>query len=215
MSVPSQLDSDWNVTFHSVGVALSQWESLESRLALLFSYLSGCPHSADAIIKYGRKGRIFTERMRVLTEAAVQYFQRHPDQANQGDCDAVCKRVKELSHRRHQIAHGVVGGFYVCRTGDALSDTAAASELEYGVVPPSYAIAGLTRRESSYYCYGSAAVLHFAQAFADCAAKVNEYRLHIPDVRKFEGFVFLPGVELCMIRQPITYQEDNSSLRKI
>jgi hypothetical protein len=102
--VPS--DNDLRKICAAVGLALSQWETMELGLAILYSIFLGKPKDLNLLIQFGDLGPTFSSRKVVLERAAEQYFIAHPNQDDEGELREILEWATGLSKHRHQIAHG-------------------------------------------------------------------------------------------------------------
>lgn len=97
-------DPDRNMIYRSVGQALSQWESLESRQANLFGQIvQGGFGIANAI--YGLSMSVRAKRD--MLDVALDWLMNENEELAQEIKDAV-KLTGQLSDRRNDIAHGHV-----------------------------------------------------------------------------------------------------------
>jgi hypothetical protein len=108
MSTIPQGDPSAQFTYAAVGEALSAWESMESALSVLYSCFIEQAGEMDAYREYGKEGRIFSERLRVIENAAAAFAIRFPDQRIEGDFRQLLKDLCAESLTRHRIAHGFV-----------------------------------------------------------------------------------------------------------
>jgi hypothetical protein len=79
---------------------------MEEELAYLYSIFVGRPYTVLAMQEWGKGGRIYRDRIRILETAAEQYFLAKPDQTHEGAFLEIVKAANRLSAYRHQIAHG-------------------------------------------------------------------------------------------------------------
>lgn len=126
------------------------------------------------MIEYGREGRIFTDRMRVLSAAAEHYFVRKPSQAVEGAFDEIVDEAISLSINRHQIAHGLVASIPIV---ERRGEKEEVRSIGYLLVPPWYAFQNLTKAHGQPYFYGSEALLHYAKKFIGCSARAKKLGL--------------------------------------
>jgi hypothetical protein len=99
-------ETDPNQLFNAVGRAINAWEKMEEALARLYAKLTGLPERPDALSDYGAENRIFSHRLQVLKSAAEAYFAKSPDAVRQAELANLLEDAKQLSIKRHRIAHG-------------------------------------------------------------------------------------------------------------
>jgi hypothetical protein len=166
-------DDDPNVTLGGVGWVLSHWEHLELQFSILSSIFDGRPRTIDAMQEYGKRGRIFDERIQGLEKAADRYFRSAPDQSLEGTLAQLASDARKVSIRRHQIAHGIVSGMMTPNDPEKIvdGDSSTYMKVNYWVMPPIYAV---LRRNGSYF-YGSAAMREIAENIAGLTQRVIEF----------------------------------------
>lgn len=167
------VDLDPNETFAAVGRAITQWEILEALLSILYSIFEGKRNQLDAMQEYGKKGRIFFDRLKLLETAAERFFQSHPSQSHEGMFCEVVREARALSTRRHQVAHGIVQGILTYLPENNDPERGIAPVPSFAVVPPWYAFHQLTKTHG-FYRYGSAEIDEWGSEFSTCAAKARE-----------------------------------------
>lgn len=161
-------DDDPNHTFAAVGRAVSEWEMVEIYLSILYSIFTKRPRLIGALSEYGRDGRVFVDRLKLLEDAAARYFQATPNQEHEGKFCEIIREVRRLSPYRHQIAHGVVRPFMTFGE-DKTPEGWYAPVTKFALVPPWYAVLRLTNVDGRYYIYASKEILAFAASFEACA----------------------------------------------
>ena len=87
--LPKNGDAIQDKTYAHVGFVMTRWESLEFELSRLHSLFLGALDENRAMRAYGN-GRIFPQRLEVLTDAADKHFRSCPCQRREG-------RLQELS----------------------------------------------------------------------------------------------------------------------
>ncbi|PWF53633.1 hypothetical protein BHT19_0023095 [[Kluyvera] intestini] len=109
-------DDNPDLIFHAVGLALTQWETLENAIFELYSIFCGCdnPLTTNALRRMLGAIESSDGRRKALEEAARIYFGDH------NYPDGIAKPYKLLfashkkaSDRRNEIAHGIVHGFVI------------------------------------------------------------------------------------------------------
>jgi hypothetical protein len=101
-------ESDPNQLYNAVGRAIDAWENMEEALARLYAKIAGLPEQPNALSYYGAENRKFIERYEALKSAAEAYFVRCPDQEREGTMYRLLEDARDLSIKRHRIAHGHV-----------------------------------------------------------------------------------------------------------
>jgi hypothetical protein len=101
-------ETDPNQLYIAVGRAIHAWESMEISLARLYAMIAGLPETPMAFADYGSENKIFINRLAALNEAATAYFVNIPDQNREGELSDLLRDAKDLSIKRHRIAHGFV-----------------------------------------------------------------------------------------------------------
>lgn len=99
-------DTNTDVVYIAVGMAVHAWENMEQFLAQLWCKFQGLPADQVSSVRYGEENGTFSRRMTALANAAEKYFQTHPDQDAEGDFSSIWDAVNELAIERHRIAHG-------------------------------------------------------------------------------------------------------------
>jgi hypothetical protein len=168
------LDPSPDATFLAVGRALTVWESMELALARLYSVFLKRPYELAAYDEYGRAGRIFAERLRILEKQANAYFFPKPLQEHEMQAKALLLEASNLSIRRHQIAHGMVAGVPVADPDMADEDGWIDPRVMYGLMAPEYA-AGRLRRPGDGYLFGSKQIDEYALEFAGLTTRINVF----------------------------------------
>jgi hypothetical protein len=80
---------------------------MEEALARLYAKMTGLPERPDALSDSGAENRMFAHRLAALQSAANAYFVRIPSQFWEG-VTRLLADTKELSIKRHRIAHGKI-----------------------------------------------------------------------------------------------------------
>lgn len=104
-------DDNEDTVFLSVGRALSQWESLESILAMMFGLFVESDSSA-AVRAYGAIASS-TGRKDALAKAAEVFSSKRGDKFPQKDFDLLMNHFGKAQGRRNEIAHGMVMSFKI------------------------------------------------------------------------------------------------------
>ena len=107
LSKPRNGDQNENITFLSVGKAMSQWEFFEAYLGLIYGQLVGdVSETSPAMRAYGVVSS-FSTRLEMIDQAAKAHFFAFPDDVALLLKDLL-ESAKRFSARRNEIAHGIV-----------------------------------------------------------------------------------------------------------
>lgn len=118
---PASGDAANHITFCAVGRALSQWEWFEGNLSLALSYLIGSGYGNVAALRAYGSVETFRGRTNLIERAAEVYFRYNPDEKLEAAIsDLVKKSRDQLSARRNEIAHGIVGPYSNVATGKSV-----------------------------------------------------------------------------------------------
>jgi hypothetical protein len=110
---PNTGDADINVTYASVGRALSNWEQFESHLAVVFARLIGIGSITRPAERAYGSVRTFEGRVEMITYAAESHFDLFGGPNSMKAVQSVLKGLLKTARqdacpRRNEIAHGVV-----------------------------------------------------------------------------------------------------------
>jgi hypothetical protein len=112
---PDQGDNDPRLIFAAIGESLTNWERLESSVALLFAaFVSPNENPVPAKRAYVAV-RTFEARAEMLKAASEAFFaagERKSDSALLDDYKTFLTNIKSFAPRRNEITHGVVDRFY-------------------------------------------------------------------------------------------------------
>jgi hypothetical protein len=97
---------DPNQLYIAVGKAVHAWEGMEEALARLFALVTGLPENPEALADYGSENRRFVDRLAALVTATDAYFVRFPHQDREAEVFQILDTARNLSIKRHRIAHG-------------------------------------------------------------------------------------------------------------
>jgi hypothetical protein len=177
---PPQIgDASEDITFTSVGRALTRWEEFEVVFASLFSALVATKdNNAAAIRAYGSvitfRGR--AEMVRAAAEVHFSLFRNCNSALEKGFRAFVNELTNHASARRNEIAHGVVRVTPIIKHYTVVP--------QYFLYPPYYASnkLQLNRIDSSdgrqmaryepKYIYSSVEINQFARAFSDLVPRL-------------------------------------------
>ena len=99
-------EADPNQLYIAVGRAIHAWESMEEEFARLYARMMRLPELPKALSDYGSENRRFIDRVEALKSAADAHFVRFPDQNREEAMNRLIEDARELSIKRHRIAHG-------------------------------------------------------------------------------------------------------------
>jgi len=99
-------ENDPNKLYIAVGRAIHAWEGMEEAFAHLYALMMGLPERPEALSDYGSENRRFVDRVEALKSAAQSYFVRLPNQNREAVMSRLIEDARELSIKRHRIAHG-------------------------------------------------------------------------------------------------------------
>ncbi|RUX97442.1 MULTISPECIES: hypothetical protein [unclassified Mesorhizobium] len=97
---------DESILFEALGRAVSRWESVEWRLATMYSLFAYDP-TWTKMREYGA-GTIFRKRLDSLGRIADAWFAKFPNQAAEGAFQSIVTTASGFSNRRNEFAHGIV-----------------------------------------------------------------------------------------------------------
>jgi hypothetical protein len=166
---PINGDADNNVTFASVGRALSCWEYFEGYLGLIYGLCVGAPvDTYPAMRAYGVISA-FSNRLDLIRAAAESYY-FHAKKSMPDELSSILDDSKNFSTRRNEIAHGIVQPYHVglSPSGFALGPSRYSTrklklqKLEANPVPSLV----------SMYAYTSVEIDYFASQFTALADRL-------------------------------------------
>jgi hypothetical protein len=110
---PSIGDPLADITYRSVGEALTCWEFFEICLGRMFSAFVGRRSQPMVAVRAYGAVMSFEGRMAMVTEAARAHFhisqnRARPEDQLQADIEQLIKEAREYGARRNEIAHGIV-----------------------------------------------------------------------------------------------------------
>src|SRR5438093_592088 len=105
--IPKRGDSEENITFESVGRALTGWEIFEIELSRLFSSLTGTGDGTIASIRAYGSVLTFRGRAEMIEAAASVHFSLLPDKDFEKAMKDLLTAGARYAARRNEIAHGV------------------------------------------------------------------------------------------------------------
>ncbi|TIX44533.1 MAG: hypothetical protein E5W81_13070 [Mesorhizobium sp.] len=103
---PLFADQSDSVLYEAIGRTLDRWEWVEFELARMYSLFVGDPEWSK-MQEYG-SGNIFRDRLSVLSQAAANWFRKHPCQSAEGEYNSLVIQAKGFADRRNEVAHGMV-----------------------------------------------------------------------------------------------------------
>jgi hypothetical protein len=109
--VPAKGDDDINITYASIGRALSKWEEFEEQLSYAFAiFCGGADESTEPAQRAYGSVIAFRGRSDIIRSAAEAYFHLNPNEELLKEFNAIMVRAERLAARRNEIAHGIVKG---------------------------------------------------------------------------------------------------------
>jgi hypothetical protein len=175
--LPPQIgDASEDITFASVGRALTRWEEFETIFASLFASLVGTHDNNTAAVRAYGSVITFRGRADMVRAAAEVHFHLYPDSEVEKKFDSF---INELTNhacaRRNEIAHGIV------------KMEPRGSERHFYLSPPHYAanknrLAAINTTEAGHqmawynakYFYTSIEINRFAKAFQGLVPRLLE-----------------------------------------
>lgn len=137
-TLPRRGDAYPEQTWAHVGFTMSRWESLEFELSRVHSLFLGQPDDSGAMQEYG-KGRIFPERLNLLTEAAEPHFRRNPCQNREANFEQLLNEARLFAGRRNEVAHGIVFRIDEITLFKEQLKPQTLGREHYALIPPLYA----------------------------------------------------------------------------
>jgi len=160
--LPVMGDSDPASIFTAVGRALTEWNSFESHLSLLFAHFIALDAESIAAKRAFGAVRTFEARLDMLRAVAEAYFAHFPnDTISRRLYNLVKTEWRNFGARRNEIAHGLVQP-WLWRVEAIGSD-----KTTYCLVPMYFDFKKTDLSNRPKYAYTSEAILSYAQAFAD------------------------------------------------
>ena len=165
---PTRGDRSIDKLYSGVGRALSQWETYEGVLSLLFSYfiLSEAPFIARRAYN---AVRTFEGRADMLRAASHAYFTIYPNENLQADFKKILSSALQFSPRRNDIAHGVIGHFRPQTITKRWRPRAS-----YGLFPSYANFKDRDVTDTPAYCYTSKELLFFFEQFFRLTQPANQ-----------------------------------------
>jgi len=159
-------DASADILYAAVGRALSQWEQLETNLALCFSAFVGASLKDGAVLAYGTV-TAFTGR-RDMVKVAFEAFPARSHEKIAPFKD-ILNRAGNFSARRNEIAHGIVTRLTV-------------EQVDNGcyLLPPLYN----TNKQRKF------AVTAGFGDYAYTSSQISEYTQHFGDLANETGSLF-------------------------
>ena len=157
-------DDDVKNTFEWVGRALTEWETLESYLGLIFGIFVGASRDTEPAMRAYGSVLTFRGRADMLEAAGLAFYliSPHPSQVFFAE---ILKQSRGFSARRNEIAHGIVQLYFQDwrqpNIGSALGPSRHATNKQKLV--PSLDQTSVTSVPS--YAYTSLELLRFTRDF--------------------------------------------------
>ncbi|WP_158812084.1 hypothetical protein [Beijerinckia sp. L45] len=134
--IPTRGDEYGDALFAAIGRALIAWEEIEVSLAHLYSALcEKSPYDDGSNLDYGLPSN-FNGRLEKLNDKAETYFIKYSNQGLEGRLHELLYRIKRMSARRNDIAHGVVRLFDIVK--DPNITLLGAIDSGWCLVPPHF-----------------------------------------------------------------------------
>jgi hypothetical protein len=130
LPAPTIGDPSEEITFTSVGRALTNWEFFEVQLAKVFAALIGADDPFPAHLAYGSV-LAFNGRSKLISASAEAFFASHPNINLLEGATKILKNADRAAARRNEIAHGMVSPYY--------SRMQRRVKLGFALIPPNYA----------------------------------------------------------------------------
>jgi hypothetical protein len=159
---PETGDQDDLALYEAVGRALSTWERMEERLAVLFSFLIGLDVPSDAAARAYGSILAFQQRRVMLEQAAEVYFDLHPDAELQTLFDDALSYADGFAGRRNDIAHGMVMSFFD-----------PDRNIIFVMRPPFYNSTKVTWIGKAAYVYNAAQIDKFTLGFDEAHRRID------------------------------------------
>jgi len=161
---PEKGDDDARNTFEWVGRALTEWETLEAYLGLIFGVFVGAGRDTEPAMRAYGSVTAFRGRADMLDAAAQAHFAKRPHPA-MANFKWLMKDARGFSTRRNEIAHGVVQSYYTDirqhNVGTVLGPSRHATSKQKLI--PSMDQTEITSVPT--YAYASAELMHFTRDF--------------------------------------------------
>ena len=152
------------VLYEAIGRALTTWELLETYLADLYAaFCEADCFDEKANHSYG-KPLNFYGRIIELRRAACEYFVKHPNQSVEAEFCWVVKFTNGFSHRRNDVAHGVVAMLHMARDPQE-TILSGLGPPQWCLVPPHFREAKFVSPETPAHILTSREINAFTNAF--------------------------------------------------
>jgi hypothetical protein len=166
--LPDRGDDDIERTFAGVGHVLSQWESVEIEMSVLFTLFTNRPADAEARREYG-KGTIFANRAIIIEEAAAKWLR---DQTLESEFDRLLCVARHFADRRNDVAHGIVRPIQWVIPIDRQY-----YRLEYCLAPPYHTYRKYDSNNRPEYIYISETLSDLAHKIRVLCSEVLQFRV--------------------------------------
>jgi hypothetical protein len=154
--LPDKGDPEENITYASVGRALSAWELFETDLAFLFAFFIVPAHDSEAARRAYGSIVSFNGRADALKSAAATYFRNFPYKDSTA-FDDLMNIASRAAPRRNEIAHGVLRPYMLKEPWP--------DPITYAVFPAYYATKRHDVHNYPKYAYASPEIERFKQQF--------------------------------------------------
>jgi hypothetical protein len=187
--LPKKGDASKSITYEAVGLALSNWESFEFGLGLIFITLLRADEGIAARRAYGSI-ITFRGRLEMIEAAAEAYFLIHRAPRVKADFRSLMNRAQKYGARRNEIAHGQVKEFRLDRRRKAEGWALCPSHFSSNKIT----LSG-TRQRRAYslaptrlavtkprYIYTSAEISAFAECFRELGDEAAKLLRRVSDL---------------------------------
>jgi hypothetical protein len=165
--LPDHGDDDIERTFAGVGRVLSQWETIEIELSVLYALFTKRPADAEARREYG-KGRIFVDRSKIIEDVAPKWL---CNQELEAEFDSLICTIRHYSDRRNEIAHGIV------RPIQWVIPFEPRSRFQYCLSPPYHDYRRYTEKDLPEYIYIYDIMIELERKLFVLAGDITKYRV--------------------------------------
>jgi hypothetical protein len=149
-------DADIEITYASVGRAISRWEAYDGILSVLFSAFVSPGFTTRGAMRAYSAVRTFEGRLEMLRAASQAYFDEQPDEKLLAGFKDILRSASCFAPRRNELTHAAVGRF--------ISDDRAAAKT-YALYPAYASFKERDLRNKPTYCMTSVEIDYFSEHF--------------------------------------------------
>lgn len=184
---PQVGDANQDMTFRSIGAALSQWEYFEGNLSLCFSYLIGSGYGNMAALRSYGSVESFRGRAFMIRTAAEVYFKTTANDRLHADLTSLLNLASNhLSGKRNEIAHGIVNPYYKIVDGGSCHEGFVLYPAYYATRKLKLAdVLPLTAEPN--YVYSSVEIDKIATFFQQLADKAIDILTHLTGLEQLRS----------------------------